>query len=239
MKKLMVGLMVMSLAGAASAALITSDSFSYADGLTTNVSGGFWSRFSGTADNSFVAGGALEINQARADDVWTSLGGTYSSGSIYISFDLNVSTAPTAAGTYALLLAANSSTFRDRLYLTGGVAGVSYNLGIGNTSAGATWGSALNLGQTYSIFMRSDLDTDTTYLWVDPVNESSTYVSVTQASTANALYFGARQAAGEGVMTVDNLMIGTTFADVIPEPTTAALFGVAVGVLALMRKRTA
>ncbi len=239
MKTLVVGLMLLSMAGVASAALIWSEDFAYADGELVTVSGGNWARLSGTGDDMLVSGGSLAVSGSLTDDNERALDQGYSAGSLYYAFTVNFSAIPTAGGAYFAAFN-NGSSYRDRMYANTG-SGSNFRLGIGNGSTvGATWASDLTLGTSYRVVVRSDLDTDTSYLWVDPVNELSTSINNSTASTVNPDAFTFRQAAGEGTMTIDALRVGSTFEDVIPEPGTMALVLVGLGGLkAFARRRKA
>ena len=237
MKKLMVVLAVLALTISAQATLIMTETFSYSDGPVTTVSAGVWTRFSGTADPSdaMISSGQLIINRSNTDDVRRDLGGDYSSGSVYVGFTLNLSVAP-ASEQYNFGFCNDANTFRDRLFVNAPGGGGGYRIGVGSASSGPIyWASDLTLSTTYQIVMRADLDGDTTYLWVNPVNEDSTSVSTNIASGTTVQNVFSRQTSSEGVSAVDNLVIATTFNEVIPEPGTMALMG--LGLLGLILRR--
>jgi PEP-CTERM motif len=113
-------------------------------------------------------------------------------------------------------------------------------------SATAGTGGALTLGTTYLIVEEIDLNAKTASLWIDP--DSSTFGGTAPSATATLsgitataiddVGFKAQGAAG-GPYLVDNLLIGTTWADVTPaaapEPATFALAG--LGMLGLFLSR--
>jgi hypothetical protein len=135
------------------------------------------------------------------------------------------------------------SGFRARVFasvtnlFTGAAAGTGkFNLGIvnsgsasNNTSLGSTnfvWPTPLNTNTTYTIVTRYVLATGASTLWVNPTTEGSPSVTdtnilppepITAAPTngiLNITCYGFRQATSGGSMLVDNLRIGTIFADV-------------------------
>lgn len=245
MKRLLVVLLVLGTVASVNASMIIDETFSYADGLTTNVSGGVWTRHSGTSNDSYISSGQLEVagsaSPIRADDVNRSLNGQYNSGNLYYSLQLNMSALPggTGGGTYFAHLQQSGTQFRDRLFaVTNGQAAGGFFIGVGNGTTYALWGTELSLGVSYTLVVRADLDADTSYLWINPTLESDPFTNWVGSSTVAPSNFGFRQSAGEGVMTVDNLKVGTTFGDVvvIPEPSTLALLALGLGAFLAARR---
>ena len=91
------------------------------------------------------------------------------------------------------------------------------------TSATAGSGPVLSLNTTYLIIEMIDLDAKTASLWINP--DSNTFGGIAPATTASLsgitataidnVGFKAQTAAG-GPFLIDNLLIGTTWADVTP-----------------------
>ena len=244
MKKLMSGLVFLSVAIFSYGDLLLDETFSYSDGGLTNVSGGSWVRNSGSDSPStpLVSSGAITISRSNADDVYRKFSGTtYSSGNLYYKFTLDMGTLPAAGagGYYFAGLGQSSTTIRDRLYVTTDeTSGGDYQIGVGNDELGVRWGSDLNLNTTYTIVVMADLDNDVTKLWIDPTSELSTSVSFTDADTYAVDSIKIRQATGIGISTIDDLCVGTTFTDVVPEPATIAMFGIG-GLIAFIIRRSA
>ena len=244
MKHIIIALVLLTATQFAFGDLLFTETFSYADGSLTGVSSGAWSRYSGTDDpgTPTVSSGHAVVDRGDSDDVGRTFfsAGASNAGSVYVKFDLNMTTAPAslATGYNFFGLGQGTTTLRDRLYVTtDGVTGGDYRIGCGNNSAGVWWASDLDLDTTYSLVLRSDLDSDTTYLWIDAASEGDTSVNVTDADTYAVDSVKLRQSTGIGIMNIDNMLVGTSFGDVIPEPTTFALLSLSLGMLALYRRK--
>lgn len=236
-------------ASQARAGLLASDTFTYADGDLQTVSAGVWSNFSGATPlnvTNINGNGWAMINTANAKDDQLIFGGTHTNDVLYAGFDLDVITqiAQTAPGYFALFKDSTTGDLFSRVYLTN-VAG-QVRIGIGNQSTlPTTYDGLLTLGATNHIVVRWDqTGTSTATLWVNPTLEtdpSTTATDLAAIQHANIIAFGLRQGANQqGNELVDNLLVGTTFADVVvPEPSTIALVGASLfGLLALRRRRS-
>jgi hypothetical protein len=111
-------------------------------------------------------------------------------------------------------------------------------------SASAGTGTALTLGTTYLIVEEIDLDAKTASLWIDPTPGAVAPTATASLSgiTATAVDdVGFKAQTGAGSYLVDNLLIGTTWADVtpaaVPEPSTFALAGAGFGIMFMMIRR--
>ncbi|HKW28644.1 MAG TPA: PEP-CTERM sorting domain-containing protein [Verrucomicrobiae bacterium] len=109
----------------------------------------------------------------------------------------------------------------------------------GNAQAAtAGTGPVLTLNTTYLIVEMIDLTAHTASLWVNP--DSSTFGNTAPTATATLSGLtataidnvGFKAQSGTGAFLVDNLLIGTTWADVtpagVPEPSTFALAGLGI-----------
>ena len=170
------------------------------------------------------------------------------SGQVYYSFLFNA-TAADSANNYFTAMNPGTSTPNggsdaiDAYYYSSGKIELRANA----QSATAGTGPVLTLNTTYLIIEMIDLDAKTASLWVNP--DASTFGGTAPAATASLssitataidnVGFKAQTAAG-GPYLVDNLLIGTTWADVtgVPEPSVLALAGLGIfGLIASARRR--
>lgn len=223
----------------AQANIVLQDNFdSYAVGNLTNNSGGFWSGHSGVApinvvaDDSVSAPNALQITRNLAQDVNATLTNApyYTAGTnalqqpattLYYKFTLRMSSAdlPTSAGTYFAHLKDTGNNFRGKAFaLTSGAAAGNYRVGIANSanSPSATWDTDLLPDTTYVVIVRYVVTNAVSTLWINPTKESDTSITASDSSTPiNISTMAFRQASGEGTMNVDDLVVGTNFADIL------------------------
>lgn len=233
-------------AAQARASTFINEQFTYSDGDLTNVSSGLWITYSGNPAINVVSGMAV-VNDAllgnTADDGIT-FGGTHSNDVLYGAFDVNWVTVPKGAGSYFALFK-NSSTFFDpRIWATNNAGSVRLGISNGSGTPATFWASDIAVGGTHRIVFKLDQTgaNIASSMWLDPATEGSTSISGTDVFASGTLLvaFGLRQnssSTGVGKVYVDNLIVGTTFGDVIPEPSTVMLLGVGlVGLLAFRRR---
>jgi endonuclease/exonuclease/phosphatase family metal-dependent hydrolase len=208
------------------AALLLNDSFSYPDGPLVTVSGGVWAHHSGSAGEVMVSSGRVFLSEANTEDVNASLAGqpypaSGTTNVFYASFTVKFTSLPNSGGTYFAHFKNSSSTFRARIWaLTGGAAPDQFRLGISSTNssaASATSTMDLRLNTDYIVVTRlvnSNAVTVST-LWINPTAESDSSISVTEnASAFTVVSYALRESTGEGALNIDNLRVGTSFADV-------------------------
>src|SRR5262245_46267024 len=118
------------------AALVLTDTFTYTNGPITTVSGGLWLNHAGTANQLDVLAGRAHLTAAESEDVNRPMG-SFTSGTLYLSFLLNVSTLPTANGNYVAHLKDQTATgARARVFVTTSGAGAGrYRVGVANGAA--------------------------------------------------------------------------------------------------------
>lgn len=118
-----------------------------------------------------------------------------------------------------------------------------FGLSAAGSSPDLTWATGLDFGTTYRVVGAYTQGTNLNRLWVDPVNEASTSISFTDPSANAVSAFALRQSTGGSTQLISNLVVGTSFGDVVPvpEPSTYALLGGigAVGSVLYRRRRRA
>ena len=209
------------------AALLLSDSFSYPDGPLVTVSGGVWVHHSGSVSGQVaVVSGRVLLNEANAEDVNALLAGQPypSSGTtnvFYASFTVKFTSLPGGGGTYFAHFKNSSTTFRARIWaLTSGAALDRFRLGISSTyasAAGATNTMDLHLNTDYTVVTRLVNSNSVTVstLWINPTAEGDSSISITESTSAfTVVSYALRENTGEGALNLDNLRVGTSFADV-------------------------
>jgi endonuclease/exonuclease/phosphatase family metal-dependent hydrolase len=209
------------------AALLLNDSFSYPDGPLVTVSGGVWVHHSGSVSGQVaVVSGRVLLNEANAEDVNALLAGQPypSSGTtnvFYASFTVKFTSLPGGGGTYFAHFKNSSTTFRARIWaLTSGAALDRFRLGISSTDAsavGATNTMDLHLNTDYTVVTRLVNSNSVTVstLWINPTAESDSSISITESMSAfTVVSYALRENTGEGALNLDNLRVGTSFADV-------------------------
>jgi hypothetical protein len=225
MKKSLIAIAMLAAATMSSpATLILNEPFDYPDGLIINVSSGLWITHSGTTGQVDVVSGKVNVSQSESEDVSRLLPGAPYSGvtNLYASFVINVSTLPSGSGSYFWHYRDQGTTlFRARVFLSttnAGTAPGKFRVGVANAGNTPVYiPTDLDLNTDIKLVVRLVNGTNTT-LWINPPSESSmaNRADATDVPTgAWTNYFVClRQASGVGILTVDNLLIGTQFTDV-------------------------
>lgn len=243
MKKTIVTLGVAALTMvSAQATVLVQDSFPTNGDLvgTTPSIGGIWQSVSGTAGSLDVVGNRVQINPVptATEDAESDFAAP-SSLTLFSGFTFNLSAAalPSVAGDYF-------AAFRDGTGYDGRIFAMAptgtgvgkYRLGLSNASASASvfWATDLDPGTDYRVIVRftQNAATDFVSLWIDPVDETSTSISTTAealSTTLTAFAFRQSGAAAAGTSSIGDLVVATTFAEAIPEPSTWALIGLGLG----------
>lgn len=221
-----------------------SDNFSYPNGNLTN--GVNWFQTAAAANPVQVNNGTVVLGTS-GQDVYSALSTPISitdGSTFYIGATLNFSAAQ-SAGDYFLHWtspAGTTTTFQERLYAKSSGAG--FIFGYNGTSGAANYpvATVLNFNTTYRVVLAytavAGAVNDTFALYVDPTDTSvegnntaymtSGYVGAgAEVTTVSAINLRQGTAANASALTVDDLVVGTTFVDVstfpVPEPSSMAL----------------
>ena len=239
MKKLVTTFAMIALAFAAAtpsmAASLVFDTFSYNNGDL--VPNGGWANYSGATTDIQVASGHARIVPAAANDDHILFTPQATTVKTYACFDVTVEpfiNQPKPVY-FAELKDAGAANLVSRVYVLPLAAG-GWTFGLSHSSTSATvgvvpWGTALSSGVQYHLVINYDPNNRSSTLWVNPTNELSPSVTDVNASfTEVALdHFGLRESSSastlppaqttafagsaNAIISVDNLGIGTTFAD--------------------------
>ncbi len=227
MKKQLCLIALLAGVSAARADLVFSDGFTYPDGNLVGAPGSPWNAHSGAGNGPVtVQNGEVLVSRSLAEDVNVALpGGPFTSAgpvtALYAGFSARFSALPSAGSYFAHFNA--SSNMRGRLWATTNTAAGPGIFHLGTTTASSTLETGgihpapLELNISYQLVLRLDIASGESRLWINPENEaapSATNVDVpTTFPSIGAFSF--RQNSGIGIMLIDNLIIGTSFDDVV------------------------
>jgi len=249
MKKFATILLVSALcAGSAYGNVLFTEGFDYPDGSLTTVGAPNWVTHGGGAGQIQVSSGSIQLSTLATEDVNRSFGTTITSGSVYASFQFSVTaSAPATGGDYEYFIHfgdGGTSNFNTRTDIVAPNGVGDYTLGLSSNSGTAqvVWASDLTYGVTYLGVIGYNRDTGSSTLWIDPTSEGSTSISPSGSTSfldIPALYLRQSASSVGETITLDNIVVGTTFADVVvPEPSTYALLLGALGLgFVLVRRR--
>lgn len=225
------------------AAVLTNTGFNYIGALTTNG----WVAYSG-ADSSITSDGSVASLGAGAEDISLAFA-DQGTGPVFASFTLNVRSMPSTGAEYSFGLI-DGTAMEGRFGLASANLGASFALTIyGSGSSVLATSATLSLNTDYLVAIYGNGSTDQR-LWIDPVSMADFNTPALQATAAAAAAnidgIFLRQAgaldAGAASWTVGDLTVATTFAEVVPEPSTyvlLALAAIGLGTHAIRRRHRA
>ncbi|MEM8953010.1 MAG: PEP-CTERM sorting domain-containing protein [Verrucomicrobiota bacterium] len=222
----------------ADATIVATEDFDAANG-TPVVDLPGWSAFS-AADDSITVMSSMASIGSGAEDIELSFP-EVTSGAIFFGITVNVSDA--AASDYVMGFR-DGTSLAARFFLDNVTGGFDFGVntgGTGGSTAGAFAGETLTLNTNYYFVFSYDR-VGTVNAWVDPVlaDEGTPDVTFTNADAHSPDGFFFRQGGGwdndGAAWTADNLVVSTTFAEAIPEPSSAILLSL-VGALCIRRRR--
>jgi hypothetical protein len=214
------------------------DAFAYTTNLTSGgnatitndvgrldyESGGFWRLRNGTTPHIMVINGQAQVTYPTTATTPESLiaplvGGPYApgKGAVFITKFKATWTAPlpsTNSSTIVSLYdetAGSTTGLRGRLSTTNTASG--FRVRIQNSEGGlyTEFPQDLNVGTTYTIWLKYDVDGAETTLWVDPVSEASPSVLNTDTAPGRAMYdVSLRQGTDTGPVLIDDLLVTIT-----------------------------
>ena len=211
----------------AAGAILLDESFAYTNGPLTIVSGGTWSQHSGaTPEQVNVVNEEVNLTFGETEDVNRTLAGQpYGPGGptnhFYARFTARVTALPTSGGAwFASFKDTSSSGFRCRVFLlTADAADGQFRVGLStanNNSATVTNTTGLSPNVPFTIVMRLANTNSEARLWVNPsAEDDSSIVTAEAASSFTVAAVALRQNTGMGTLSVDDLVVGTSFSDVI------------------------
>jgi hypothetical protein len=205
-------------------AIVFADAFNYADGSLLTNSGFLYTTFSGTTGDMQVVSGKLLLTESRTEDAGAALtNGPYATSSgvvLYAGLTVNFSTIPDS--TYFAFFKDNSTTFRGKIFATtNGAASGSFRFAVMNTgsslaSTNPIFAQDIALNTNHRVILRYEVATGLSMLWVDPASESDPSITANDfQGPASISSFAFRQANGLGALSVDDLLVGTSFANVL------------------------
>jgi hypothetical protein len=209
--------------------VLFSDSFSYPDGPLYLATGSTWQHASPTGTNFFevlVTNGMAELSRSLNEDVGNDLsGGPYPPSNavvFYTGFQFMFTALPSANGEYFLHLkdSATGSNFRCKFFVqTTNAAFGAFRMGILNSASSGPFQFPrdLYLNHPYIAVARYNSGAGESRLWINPTSESSRSVdALDNPITSTIGGIGLREESGIGTNLVDNLIVSTSFADVVP-----------------------
>jgi hypothetical protein len=223
--------------------LLFSDNFNYSNGCVETD--GVWFAYTPATphQDALVTNQFLVLNQDNFDGVAAPSNNFAASDPVYASFTINVSTLPTTHGGYFCEFKDNTNDYVCRIFIDGTGTAVpgTYRLGIANfassiTTAGATnYPLDLATGITYQVVFNYSAGLEYGTLSVNPASESDFNNSPAFGNdgTTNAALQNIKisqiafsQYTGQGVVAIGNVLVGTTYSDVVTNTPWKPIIGI-------------
>jgi hypothetical protein len=208
---------------------IFQESFNYPDGLIVGAPGSPWVNNYLPTNQANVVSGKLFLTQTEDESIRVDFPSAVSSGALYARFTVTFATLPTAndGNFFAFFRQSGVDNLRARVWAsTNGAAPGKFRLGLTTIFYPPKMIAAdLSLGTNYTVVTRYDITNTACTMWINPVDETDTSLRADDAAAIGAVamgHFGFLQTdnfgsrGGMGELTVDNLRIGKTFAEVLP-----------------------
>jgi hypothetical protein len=200
------------------------DRFDYADGSLLTNSQFQWRTYAGTTGQTQVAQGRVILSNEQSEDLQTALSGAPYDPSgfwvLYARFSLLCARRPTGTADYfAHFRGANSGSGARVFVTSNGANPGKFWIALANSEAGpdAYYDTELQTNRTYTIVLRYNTVTGQSALWVDPTAEKNPPARANDRAEPFAVSnFAFRQSSGIGLLTLDDLQVGTSFTDVVP-----------------------
>ena len=220
----------LGLIGSANAQLIYADSFDYPDGKIVGAVGSPWVNNYTPTNEASVISGKLFLTETNQESIRYDFPSSYSSGQLFARMTVNFSALPEGNGNYfAFFRVGATDNLRARIWAsTNGAAPGKFRLGILTIFTPATMiARDLDPGTNYTIVSRYEITNCHSTLWINPSDESDVanraddFTNVGQISMGHfgflqTAYYQAGTGNYIGALTVDDLRLGRTFAEVLP-----------------------
>lgn len=238
---------MLAMANLAAAAALTADNFGYVGALTDN---GWTAHSSGGAKQIMSDGQVATLVQSTGsgEDVNLTFPPLGAADTVYAGFDLNLPYSlnpdgvnPDAQGLYFTHFKTSGTYFYARTGVLSPKDDGDYALAVHADNAdlglGTAWPEDLYFDTTYRVIISWDAATGISHLWLNATAETDPNITQVGTYTGSIIEgFALRQSNDyTGGQTIDNVLVGTTFADVVPEPATLVLL--AGGLVFSLRRR--
>lgn len=204
-------------------AQLLNETFSYANGNLTAVSGAAWTAHSGGGARPIqVLGGEAIVVQGggSGEDDGTGFAARSATATTFACFDVRVPAQPAVSDDryFFHFMTTGLFNFRARVFVGPASAGGDFVFKIDNDAAppDATYPVESFFDVTYRIVVRYNAATNAATLWVNPVSEASTSVTSSGGTAGvDAIDRVAlrQDSSGNSTQVVDNLVIGEAFSD--------------------------